>query len=148
MVQSQITGQWFQEHKPDKSMRVRQWLDDTNTGNAFKGKKNFNPDVLKLKEPTDDMKNKGADARREKARQKHEFNHGSNKQLWSVRLAYILIEVYVEVEVVVHVKQVQLLLVMKEFMEEDKVSSIKKKTTKKKLLRKSIYILTLCKCTH
>ena len=41
MVQNQITGQWHQEHKPDKSMSVRAWLDAANTGNAFKGKKNI-----------------------------------------------------------------------------------------------------------
>ena len=41
MWQSSITGQWFQEHKPDKSMSVRKWLDAANHGQAFKGKKNF-----------------------------------------------------------------------------------------------------------
>ena len=73
MVQNQITGQWHQEHKPDKSMSVRAWLDAANTGNAFKGKKNFNPDVLKLKEPTDEMKFRALEARKEKARKKHEL---------------------------------------------------------------------------
>ena len=73
MIQSQITGQWYQEHKPDKSMRVRQWLDAANTGNAFKGKKNFNPDVLKLKEPTEDMKIKAGEAAREKVRIKRDL---------------------------------------------------------------------------
>ena len=41
MHQSPITGQWHQEHKPDKSMRLRQWIDAANHGQAFKGKKNF-----------------------------------------------------------------------------------------------------------
>ena len=73
MVQSQITGQWYQEHKPDKSMRVRAWLDAANHGEAFKGKKNFNPDVLKLKEPTEDMKIKAHEAAREKRKIKRDL---------------------------------------------------------------------------
>ena len=71
--QSSITGQWFQEHKPDKSMNVRKWLDAANNGQAFKGKKNFNPDTLKLKEPTDDMKRVAVEAAKEKARKKWEL---------------------------------------------------------------------------
>ena len=54
-------------------MRVRAWLDSANHGEAFKGKKNFNPDVLKLKEPTDEMKFRALEARKEKARKKHEL---------------------------------------------------------------------------
>tara|TARA_A100001515_G_scaffold79528_1_gene63170 strand:+ start:830 stop:1582 length:753 start_codon:yes stop_codon:yes gene_type:complete len=67
MWQSSITGQWFQEHKPDKSMRVRQWLQAANTGNAFKGKKNFNPDTLKLDKPTPDMIQKSNEAKQKRA---------------------------------------------------------------------------------
>ncbi len=73
MVQNKLTGQWHQEHKPDKSMRVRAWLDAANHGEAFKGKKNFNPDTLKLKEPTDDMKRVAVEAAKEKARKKWEL---------------------------------------------------------------------------
>ena len=70
MHQSPITGQWHQEHKPDKSMRLRQWLDAANNGQAFKGKKDFNPEVLKLKKPTDDMIHKSNEAKKERAKQK------------------------------------------------------------------------------
>ena len=69
MWQSSITGQWFQEHKPDKSMNIRDWLQAANTGNAFKGKKNFNPDILKLDKPTEDMIIKSNDAKKERAKQ-------------------------------------------------------------------------------
>jgi hypothetical protein len=70
MHQSPITGQWHQEHKPDKSMRLRQWLDAANNGQAFKGKKDFNPEVLKLKKPTDDMIHKSNEAKKERAKQR------------------------------------------------------------------------------
>lgn len=70
MHQSPITGQWHQEHKPDKSMRLRQWLDAANNGQAFKGKKDFNPEVLKLKKPTEDMLLKSQEAKKERAKQK------------------------------------------------------------------------------
>lgn len=70
MHQSPITGQWHQEHKPDKSMRLKQWLDAANNGQAFKGKKNFNPEVLKLNRPTDDMLLKSQEAKKERAKQK------------------------------------------------------------------------------
>jgi hypothetical protein len=73
MWQSSITGQWFQEHKPDKSMNVRKWLDAANHGQAFKGKKNFNPDILKLDKPTEDMLIKSNEAKNERKRQKHEL---------------------------------------------------------------------------
>ena len=73
MHQSPITGQWHQEHKPDKSMRLRQWLDAANNGQAFKGKKNFNPEVLKMNRPTDDMLLKSQEAKKERARQKWEL---------------------------------------------------------------------------
>jgi len=73
MWQSSLTGQWFQEHKPDKSMRVRAWLDAANHGQAFKGKKNFNPEVLKLQKPTEDMIVKSDEAKKERARQKWEL---------------------------------------------------------------------------
>ena len=69
MVQNKLTGQWHQEHKPDKSMRVRAWLDAANHGEAFKGKKNFNPDILKLDKPTEDMIIKSNDAKKERAKQ-------------------------------------------------------------------------------
>tara|TARA_Y100001937_G_scaffold109152_1_gene153534 strand:- start:2 stop:733 length:732 start_codon:yes stop_codon:yes gene_type:complete len=69
MWQSSITGQWFQEHKPDKTMNIRDWLQAANTGNAFKGKKNFNPDILKLDKPTEDMIIKSNDAKKERAKQ-------------------------------------------------------------------------------
>ena len=67
MWQSSITGEWFQEHRPDKSMRVRQWLQAANTGNAFKGKKNFDPDTLKLDKPTPDMIQKSKEAKQKRA---------------------------------------------------------------------------------
>ena len=70
MHQSPITGQWHQEHKPDSSMRLRQWLDAANHGEAFKGKKNFNPSVLKLDKPTDDMILKSNEAKKERAKQR------------------------------------------------------------------------------
>tara|TARA_B100000900_G_scaffold292428_1_gene251230 strand:- start:1184 stop:1951 length:768 start_codon:yes stop_codon:yes gene_type:complete len=70
MHQSPITGQWTQEHKPDSSMRLRQWLDAANHGEAFKGKKNFNPSVLKLDKPTDDMILKSNEAKKERAKQR------------------------------------------------------------------------------
>jgi len=73
MHQSPITGQWHQEHKPDKSMRLRQWIDAANHGQAFKGKKNFNPDVLKLNKPTEDMILKSEEAKKERAKQKWEL---------------------------------------------------------------------------
>ena len=73
MIQNQITGQWFQEHKPDKSMRVRAWLDAANHGQAFKGKKNFNPEVLKLQKPTEDMIVKSDEAKKERGRKKWEL---------------------------------------------------------------------------
>ena len=73
MWQSSITGEWFQEHKPDKSMSVRKWLDAANHGQAFKGKKNFNPDVLKLDKPTEDMIIKSDEAKKERARKKWEL---------------------------------------------------------------------------
>ena len=73
MWQSSLTGQWFQEHKPDKSMRVRAWLDAANHGQAFKGKKNFNPEVLKLQKPTEDMIVKSDEAKKERARKKWEL---------------------------------------------------------------------------
>ncbi len=70
MWQSSITGEWFQEHKPDKSMRVRQWLQAANTGNAFKGKKNFDPNTLKLNKPTEDMILKSNEAKKKRAQDK------------------------------------------------------------------------------
>ena len=70
MVQNQITGQWHQEHKPDKSMSVRAWLDAANTGNAFKGKKNFDPNTLKLNKPTEDMILKSNEAKKKRAQDK------------------------------------------------------------------------------
>ena len=71
MWQSSITGQWFQEHKPDnKSQSVRQWLNAANNGQAFKGKKGFNPDTLKLDKPTPDMIFKSNEAKRERQQQK------------------------------------------------------------------------------
>ena len=73
MWQSSITGQWFQEHKPDKSMSVRKWLDAANNGQAFKGKKNFNPDVLKLDKPTEDMILKSNEAKKKRAQEKWEL---------------------------------------------------------------------------
>ena len=73
MWQSSITGQWFQEHRPDKTMNVRDWLQAANTGNAFKGKKNFNPDILKLNKPTEDMIIKSNDARNERQRKRWEL---------------------------------------------------------------------------
>tara|TARA_Y100001963_G_scaffold107309_1_gene148358 strand:+ start:3245 stop:4030 length:786 start_codon:yes stop_codon:yes gene_type:complete len=73
MKQSPITGGWSQEYVPDKSMNVRAWLAAANTGNAFKGKKNFNPDTLKLKEPTPDMLYKSNEAKKERARQRWEL---------------------------------------------------------------------------
>ena len=73
MWQSSITGQWFQEHKPDKTMNIRDWLQAANTGNAFKGKKNFNPDILKLNKPTEDMIIKSNDARNERQRKRWEL---------------------------------------------------------------------------
>ena len=73
MYQSQFTGQWFQEHRPDKRMSVRQWLDAANHGQAFKGKKNFNPDILKLNKPTEDMIIKSNEAKKERARKKWEL---------------------------------------------------------------------------
>ena len=70
MWQSSITGEWFQEHKPEKSMRVRKWLQAANTGNAFKGKKGFNPDVLKLDKPTPDMIEKSKEAKQKRAQER------------------------------------------------------------------------------
>ena len=70
MWQSSITGQWFQEHKPDKSMSVRKWLDAANNGQAFKGKKNFNPDVLKLDKPTEDMILKSNEAKKKRQQER------------------------------------------------------------------------------
>ena len=134
MVQSQITGQWFQEHKPDKSMRVRQWLEAANTGNAFKGKKNFNPEVLKLKEPTDDMKIKAADARREKGRIKHDLimeatnNFGRGWHTTDRSMPGRGGGTPKTVQVTFSDERV--------YGGRDKVSSIKKKTTKKKTTKK------------
>ena len=70
MVQNQITGQWFQEHKPDRRMSVKQWLAAANAGEAFKGKKDFNPDTLKLNKPTDDMILKSNEAKKKRAQEK------------------------------------------------------------------------------
>ena len=81
MWQSSITGQWFQEHKPDnKSQSVRQWLNAANNGQAFKGKKGFNPDTLKLDKPTPDMIFKSNEAKRERQQQKtrHLFEQTNN----------------------------------------------------------------------
>ena len=134
MIQNKLTGQWHQEHRPDKSMNVRAWLDAANHGEAFKGKKNFDPNTLKLKEPTDDMKLKSFEAKRERARQKHELImeatnnfgrgwHNTDRSLPGRGGG--------------SPKQVQVT-----FSDErvyggrDKVSSIKKKTTKKKTTKK------------
>lgn len=73
MWQSSITGQWFQEHKPDKSMNVRKWLDAANHGQAFKGKKGFNPDVLKLDKPTEDMILKSDEAKKKRQQERWEL---------------------------------------------------------------------------
>ena len=134
MVQNQLTGQWHQEHKPDKSMRVRAWLEAANTGNAFKGKKGFNSEVLKLKEPTDEMKFRAQEAAREKARKKHELimeatnNFGRGWHDTDRSLPGRGGNTPKTVQVTFSDERV--------YGGRDKVSSIKKKTTKKKTTKK------------
>lgn len=54
MVQNPITGAWSQEYRPNKSMKMKEWLEAANRGNVMK---HMNPKGIPLnREPTDEEK--------------------------------------------------------------------------------------------
>ena len=62
MMQHPITGQWVQEYKPNKSMRMQDWLNAANQGKVMP---HMNPKGLPLnREPTEQEKGISEEAKR------------------------------------------------------------------------------------
>lgn len=69
LKQSPITGKWSQEYKPNKSRRLKDWLQAAESGDAFTG--SLNKNRIKLNRlPTEEEKGIAAEARRMRQLQK------------------------------------------------------------------------------
>ena len=70
MIQNQITGGWSQEYKPNKSMKMKDWLNAANSGNVML---HMNPKRQSLnRQPTEQEKGISKEAVRERKRKEWE----------------------------------------------------------------------------
>jgi len=66
MVQNQLTGAWHQEYKPNKSMKMKDWLNAAERGNVML---HMNPKKIPLnREPTEIEKGISNEAKKERGR--------------------------------------------------------------------------------
>jgi hypothetical protein len=71
MIQNQLTGSWHQEYKPNKSMKMKDWLNAAERGNVML---HMNPNKMPLnREPTDTEKGISEEAKKERGRKVWEW---------------------------------------------------------------------------